>query len=374
MQGTETSGRTLVLSPSIQNPGGIQRYTRTLTRALEEILGSSNVRAIAVAEPQVSARTKKLKLSTSARWRFARQAVREAVRWHPHLIICTHLSLGPAGWAARLLTKRPYWIVVHGIEAWCELPYWKKVALAHADRVIVTSVFSREQVMKRQQIRPEVIRSLPGSLDETLLSIQPARNGLCQFPTDEQRVVLTVARMDSSEGYKGHDVVLRALPSVLTKVPHLFYVVVGGGDDRPRLERLTKELRLTEHVFFAGEVTDSELAALYRRSEVFVLPARTVLDERNPKGEGFGIVFLEAMAFGKPVIGPSYGAPAEIIRDGENGFLIDPLDSPSAAKALLELLTNPRLARAMGKAGSEWVRTHYSYGSFRERLREALAA
>jgi phosphatidylinositol alpha-1,6-mannosyltransferase len=179
--------------------------------------------------------------------------------------------------------------------------------------------------------------------------------------------------MDASEQYKGHDVVLRALSSVIGNVANLTYVIVGGGDDRPRLELLARELGVANHVVFTGEIDDSELAALYQRSELFVLPARTVVGSPNPKGEGFGIVFLEAMAFGKPVVGPRYGAPAEIIRDGQNGFLIDPEDPASVAEALSRLLADPDVAIAMGKAGRNYVRANYSYGAFREKLREALA-
>jgi phosphatidylinositol alpha-1,6-mannosyltransferase len=180
--------------------------------------------------------------------------------------------------------------------------------------------------------------------------------------------------MAAGERYKGHDVVLRALPSVVANIPNLTYVIVGGGDDRPRLEGLAQELGLSQHVVFTGEVTDSELAALYQRSEVFLLPARTVINKFDAKGEGFGIVFLEAMAFGKPVIGPNYGAPVELIQHGKSGLLVDPGDPASVAEALLSILTTPDLAREMGKVGSEWVRRRYSYDSFRERLREALTA
>jgi glycosyltransferase involved in cell wall biosynthesis len=238
---------------------------------------------------------------------------------------------------------------------------------------MVTSAFSREQVVKRHQIDEKRTSSLPCTLDETLLSAEPAEGGAWARISDGQRLVLTVARMAARECYKGHDVVLRALPSVVGKIPNLTYIMVGGGDDRPRLEGLAQELGLTKHVVFTGEVADSELAALYHRSEVFLLPARTVIDKYNPKGEGFGIVFVEAMAFGKPVIGPNYGAPAEIIRQGQHGLLVDPEDSAAIAEALVDLLTNPARAREMGEAGSEWVRRHYSYDSFREMLREILA-
>jgi phosphatidylinositol alpha-1,6-mannosyltransferase len=179
--------------------------------------------------------------------------------------------------------------------------------------------------------------------------------------------------MKASERYKGHDVILRALPSLVTKIPELTYVVVGDGDDRCRLEGLAKDLGVGKHVVFTGEVSDSELAAIYRQSEVFVLPARTVIDGEDPKGEGLGIVFLEAMAFGKPVVGPNYGAPTELIRHGENGLLVDPEDPTSVRDALFDLLSHPDAAREMGEAGSSWVRGHYSYGSFREALRRLLA-
>jgi phosphatidylinositol alpha-1,6-mannosyltransferase len=365
--------RTLVLTPSLRNSGGIQRYTRTLTRALEEILESPNVLTIAAGDPRVSPRSCRVKLSAAARLGFAWRAFCAAVRWRPDLIICTHLSLGPAGWAAKLVTRSAYWIVLHGIEAWRPLPYWKRIALKHADRVIVTSKFSRDQVMRQHKISSEPILSLPCTLDEKLLSVTPATNGRYLQLSDKQRLVLTVARMDASEQYKGHDVVLRALPSVIGNVANLTYVIVGDGDDRPRLESLARALGVADHVVFTGEINDSELAALYRRSELFVLPARTLVGSPNPKGEGFGIVFLEAMAFGKPVVGPRYGAPAEIIREGQNGLLVDPEDPASVARALSRLLADPDVAVAMGKAGRNYVRANYSYGAFREKLREALA-
>jgi glycosyltransferase involved in cell wall biosynthesis len=226
--------------------------------------------------------------------------------------------------------------------------------------------------VKRQRINPERTSSLPCTLDETLLMVEPTNNGPLRSLSDGQRIVLTVGRMIASERYKGHDVVLRALPSVADKIPNLTYVIVGDGNDRPRLEKLTEELGLAKHVVFTGRVSDSELAALYRRSEIFVLPARTIVDDHDSKGEGFGIVFLEAMGFGKPVVGPSCGAPAEIIRHGENGLLVDPENTSAIAGALLSLLANPDAAQRMGSKGASLVQNNYSYASFRQRVQRVL--
>jgi glycosyltransferase involved in cell wall biosynthesis len=211
-------------------------------------------------------------------------------------------------------------------------------------------------------------------LDDTLLKTAPADERVSALISHEKRVVLTVARMAASERYKGHEFMFQALTSIVEKVPNVTYVIVGDGDDRGRLEGLVQSLGIAEHVLFTGKVNDSELAALYRRSEVFALPARTVIDDHNPKGEGFGIVYLEALAFGKPVIGPNCGAPAEIIRHGEHGLLVDPEDPTAIAEALLCLLSNPAKSKDMGAAGINWVHERYSFDSFRERLRLILAA
>jgi glycosyltransferase involved in cell wall biosynthesis len=364
-------GRVLVLAPPLATPGGIQRYTATLIRAVKDLLGDESLCCVAM--PDVPDRNRHGRFPMGLKLRFGWRAAREATRWRPDLIICSHLALGPIGRLLANLHRRPYWIIVHGIEAWASLPWWKRAALRRADRVLVTSAFNREQAVKRHQIDEERILSLPCALDDTLLNVEPAKESLHSYLPDDRRVVLTVARMAAVERYKGHEIVLRALPSVVAKIPNLTYVVVGGGDDRDRLEALTDELGLREHVVFAGVVSDPEVAALYQRSEVFVLPARTVLDDRNPKGEGFGIVFLEAMAFGKPVVGPNYGAPAELIRHGENGLLVDPEDPASVAEALLDLFTHTDAAREMGKSGSNWVRRNHAYESFRGKLRQMLA-
>src|SRR5271157_1939412 len=362
--------KVFLLTPSLERPGGIQRYTVTLARALKDLMGDQFVRCVSLAEDSIG--QGKTRLSARSKWRFGWQAAREAARWRPDVIICARLALGPVGWLLASLGGRPYWVVVYGIEAWISLPFAKRIALRRADRVIVISEFSREQVIKRQRVKAERTACLPCALDEGLTTVEPASAGPHQSLAIGQRVVLTVARMEASEQYKGHDVILRALPSVLSLVPNLAYVVVGEGNDRPRIEALVDNLGLRPHVIFAGRVSDSELVALYNRSDVFALPARTIITSHEAKGEGFGIVFLEAMAFGKPVIGPNYGAPAEFIRHQYQGLLVNPEDSKGMAEALVDLLANPEKAHKMGQAGSDWVRRQYSYGTFREKLQEML--
>jgi glycosyltransferase involved in cell wall biosynthesis len=352
----------------MESPGGIQRYTETLTQALQDLLGRENVRRMAL--PEVPARSE-ARIPWALKCLFAWRAVWEAVRQRPDLIVCAHLGLAPIGCILGKLSRRPYWVIVYGIEAWRRLGSWKRSGLRSADHVVAISAFTREQAIKIHGVVPGRIVTLPCVLDEGLCVSSP-KDWLSRWALGGRRVILTVARLAASEQYKGHDIVLRALPEVIERVPNLSYLIVGDGDDRPRLERVAERLRVTNHVVFTGRVADGELAACYRASEVFVLPARTVLDERDPKGEGFGIVFLEAMAFGKPVIGPNYGAPVELIRHGENGLLVEPEDPAAVAQALMRLLKSPEEARGMGESARQWVRQEYSYESFCRRLREAL--
>jgi phosphatidyl-myo-inositol dimannoside synthase len=365
--------KVLLLAPPLGRAGGIQRYTAMLEQALEDLLSAENVRCVAVEDNTGGVAPRHFTGRTKLR--FALRAWRRSGGWRPDLIICTHLALGPIGWLLARLNQGRCWIVVHGIEGWKRLPYWKRRALYRADRVLTTSSFNREQVMRSQRLMPERMLSLPCAVDNHLLKLEPSsKNGLYRGLLSGRRLILTVARLAGSERYKGHEVVLQALPSVIAQVPELTYLIVGEGDDRPRLEKLADELGLANSVVFTGKVSDAELAAFYRASEVFVLPGRTIVDSGEPKGEGFGIVYLEAMAFGLPVIGPDYGAPTEIIRNGLHGFLVDPGDPWAVARALLRLLGDPEGARRMGAAASEWVRGKYSYLSFRERLQGILTS
>jgi phosphatidylinositol alpha-1,6-mannosyltransferase len=165
---------------------------------------------------------------------------------------------------------------------------------------------------------------------------------------------------------------LEAWPIVLHRLPDAVYWIVGGGDDLARLELKARELGIAASVRFTGPVSPEELAVCYHRCCVFAMPARTELDARARFGEGFGIFYREAMAHGKPVLGPRVGAPAEFIRAGEHGLLVDPASANEVANALIELLGDPERARRMGEAAREFVTSEFSFEKFCQRLQEGL--
>jgi glycosyltransferase involved in cell wall biosynthesis len=179
----------------------------------------------------------------------------------------------------------------------------------------------------------------------------------------EGKIILTVARLAASERYKGIDDVIRAMPSLVREFPDLHYVVVGEGDDRPRLERLAAELAVSDRLLFLGACSDAVVAFCYQACDAYVMPSRS---------EGFGLVYLEAMACGKPVVAAREAAAPEVVVDGETGLLVDYGDVPGLAISIIKLLGNPDLGRRMGEAGRQRFHSHYTFRHFRDRLGDLL--
>lgn len=364
--------RVLLLAPPMATIGGVQRYTDMLGQALSGLLGPSSVRMMSVEHPDrgVGAR----RLPRAIKGGFIAQVLRQGRAWHPDLVICTHVGLAPIGWAMSKLRRCPYWVVIHGREVWGGMPRSKRRALLSADQVLSVSNFTKQRVIDRHGAVSDRIQVLPCAVDAHLLkhSERPSRRP--KMIDESNRVILTVGRLLKDERHKGHDIVLRSLPTVLSEYPNALYVILGDGDDGVGLRELARQLRVHDRVVFVAGATDEELVALYQNCEVFLLPARTVMDDSSPKGEGFGIVFLEAMAFGIPVIGPDRGAPAEFIRHGEHGLLVDPIDPQAVARATIQILKSPAAASRMGEAGRRLVLSEYSFERFKERVRILMRA
>jgi len=362
--------KVLVLGPPLQAVGGIQNYVQTLFAALQNVVGEDGVRIVAVPGEPEQRDDGSFALRPFVKLRFLASAIAAAISWTPDLIICAHIGVAPAGRIIQKLTRIPYWVILYGIEVWGELSLSKQRALRAAQRLVSITRFTLGATIARHSLDNPRALILPPTLpkENTPLSATARTSSDDAQPP----MVLTVGRVASSERYKGHDVMLEAWPSVLRRLPDALYWIAGGGDDLPRLEAKARELGIAASVRFAGPVSSDELAVCYHRCSVFAMPARTELDARAPRGEGFGIVYLEAMARGKPVVGPRVGAPAEFIRDGEHGLLVDPASANELAGALIELLADPERARRMGEAARQFVTSEFSFESFCRRLREGL--
>ena len=170
---------------------------------------------------------------------------------------------------------------------------------------------------------------------------------------------------------KGHDTVLKALPAILRSIPDVTYLIIGDGPFRPNLERLAESLGVRGSVVFAGRVEAGILPECLAICDVFVMTSRARLDQFDV--EGFGLVYLEANACGKPVIGGRSGGIVDAVEHESTGLLVDPVDEKDVAHAVVRLLKDRDLARKLGEQGMQRVRREFTWQHMVERVRTVLA-
>ena len=170
---------------------------------------------------------------------------------------------------------------------------------------------------------------------------------------------------------KGQDTLIRAWPEVLAAVPDALLLIVGGGRYRAALARLAARTGVAGSVVFAGPVPWPELPAYYDAGDVFAMPCRT--RRQGLDVEGLGIVYLEASAAGLPVIGGDSGNAPDAIRPGETGYVVPGRRPAGLVAALVELLTDPAVARVMGEKGMAWVDQEWRWDLVSQRLQRILA-
>jgi phosphatidylinositol alpha-1,6-mannosyltransferase len=352
--------------------GGVQRASRHVAAVTAKFASDRGMAArfLSLNDPQGlhTVRVGSLEFSASghagSKIQFAQAAMRAAGR-KPALVIALHPHLAPIQWAMRTRGgKFRSMVFTHGVEVWQPLGWLRGAALRRADLVIGPSADTVQHLVTEQHILPGKVQRFPWGLDpEFEARLAAATSPPPGFPRTG-RIILTVGRWDRAEQYKGADTLLAALPRVLKAAPDVSLVLVGDGDDRPRLESLARDLGVSEHAHFLHGLTPEQLFACYGNCDVFALPSR---------GEGFGLVFLEAMAYGKPVIGGAHGGIPDIVEDGVTGLLVPHGDVERLAQAFESLFSDPSRAREMGARGREHIEKSFSFAQFQSHLTEILA-
>jgi phosphatidyl-myo-inositol dimannoside synthase len=282
--------------------------------------------------------------------------LREGLRFHPQVVLNMHVVTSPAAWALRRLLSAPVVQYVHADEMRAR-PRLTRRAVQAADAVVAVSSHTEQLALDAGAVPPRLNR-IPNGVDLPD-EVSTRRSG--------DPVVLTVGRL--TQPYKGHDVMLRALPLVRRRVPSVRWVVIGDGPLRPRLEREVAESGLADAVRFLGVLSDSERDRWFDRAHVFAMPSRLPPGEAG--GEGFGIVYLEAAAHGVPVVAGGVGGALDAVEDGRTGLLVDPTDPKAIAGALTELLLDPGRREALGRAGAERAR-EFAWPKVARRVEDVL--
>lgn len=213
------------------------------------------------------------------------------------------------------------------------------------------------------------LEHLPSGVDTERYRPDPAaRQEIRQrYGLGDRPVVVCVSRLVPR---KGQDMLVRALPEIRRHVPGTALLLVGGGPYRERLTRLAQAVGVAEHVVFTGSVSWDELPAHYAAGDVFAMPCRTRGGGLDV--EGLGIVYLEASATGLPVVAGNSGGAPETVLEGETGHVVDGRSLPEITRRVVELLSDPGRARAMGEAGRKWVVDTWRWQDVAERFLRLL--
>lgn len=231
-----------------------------------------------------------------------------------------------------------------------------RAVIAESDVVIPNSNYTRQRLVEFDCNARKLDVILPGVDFKKYGGNEAIQNPFQKYGIEkEARVILSVGRLVERKGF---EYLIGAMASLRNDFPSVKLLIAGYGPREEHLKSLAIEMKLEDSVVFTGEVSEEELLACYSRADVFVLPA--IVDSKGDT-EGLGVVLLEAMAAGKPVVATKVGGIPEAVVDGETGMLVEPKNSAALGKAIRTILLNPTLGNALGRKGKELVKEKFDW-------------
>lgn len=328
----------LLVAPSLTGlGGGIEVYLRQLLEALAQVcprvpLHALLAREAELARPELLSPPLRERLVVTGAHDAARTRrlvelglrAAAAVRLRPQLVVCGHVNYAAIAHGIARATGARLFALAYGVESWRIRSRAAAHALRRADKVVCISAFTAAEVTRELSLPPERVAVLHNAVDTVRFSpgapTEAIERRLAHLPRPR---LLSVCRLDAGEQYKGVDQTIEAVARLRGR-RRLSYLVVGTGSDLPRLRALAAA-RAPEEVSFFGQAGDDELPDLYRASDLFVMPSRN---------EGFGYVFIEALACGLPVVAGSVDGSVDALCGGRLGLLVDPFDPDAIARAI----------------------------------------
>ncbi len=330
--------RSLVLvTDAYGGHGGIAKFNRDFISALSIMPECEEVVAVPRLLPEppaaIPSRVKFIEKAAGGKLHYVISVIRAALCGPYNLIVVGHINLMPFGSLLATIMGIRSALIIHGIDAWTPHHSWiVRNSLSNLERIIGVSNITLTRFGNWTGIKPEKFRLLPNCVDLDHFTPGPKPIELIrELGLNGRTVIMTLGRLASSERYKGFDEVIEALPALAEKIPDIVYLICGDGPDRGRLEEKAARLGVSGRVKFAGYIAEQHKIDYYRAADAYVMPSR---------GEGFGIVFLEAMACGLPVLGSSVDGSKEALLDGELGELADPSNTEQVVKGILNTLAH----------------------------------
>jgi phosphatidylinositol alpha-1,6-mannosyltransferase len=332
---------------------GIARVARLIARTISEFVVAGELEAEGIvlegmAQPP-SGSAIPFRSANGSRFAFVK-AITSAIRTYDAFLYDGPGMARAHGWMP--YPRRPFLTWIHGIESWPGSAHLKQVAAAkRATELVAISAFSRGRAI---ELEPTAARATVCWL-ATETDDPPIRERNNSGPP---RVTI-LSRVDA-DSYKGHFELIRCWPKVRERVSNAVLTIAGSGPGLVQLKRLAAEMQFDPSAIeFRGFIAESALDDLWAETTVFAMPSR---------GEGFGLVYIEAMRWGIPVIASIHDAGNEVNANGVTGFNVNLDDPNELADRIVELLSNPEQARAMGAAGRERWRESFRSSAFRDRF------
>lgn len=347
--------------------GGISQFNRDLISACAELAEVERIvvlpRFAQHSTPPPNAKiAQRVPIARAAAYA-CRAIAQSVVEPRFDVVFCGHLHMMPLALLVSRLSAAPVWLQIHGLEAWAARARWMRWCVEQADLVTSVSRHTRRLFLGWADVEPTRVLILPNTVGEHFTPGVDRESAKKTLGLAGRRVLLTVSRLAKTERYKGHEAIIRRLPEIAEKFADVVYVIAGEGDLRKELKKLVQSLKLDHFVVFTGAMRSSELATLYAGADVYVMPS---------SGEGFGIVYLEAMACGTPVIAGDCDGAHDPLHDGDSGVLTN---EDRLSKDILRLLKqscdSPEKERS---ERGEKVRRYFGRTVFNDRVKLVIGS
>jgi phosphatidylinositol alpha-1,6-mannosyltransferase len=348
MVGEPATVRILLLVTGVFVNGGIQRFNHTLLAALSALDLECDVLSMhdslqSAAQPGFGTRTR-IRGFAGSRWQFLKSAFKSITGNRYDWILIGHVNLLVFAIAALLLkpfSRARAVLIAHGIEVWSHIGPLRRLAFLRLHRTLCVSRYTRQRVLEQvPRLQHDRVTIFPNCLCSTWAGLDPSP----QRPVPDVPFVLSVSRLERGDRYKGIVTVIEALSQLEDLSLH--YIVVGQGNDMAFLREVAARCGVAQRVHFLQGISDAQLVNMYTQCKAFVLPSGK---------EGFGIVFLEAMYFGAPVIAAAEKGALDVVKDGETGLLVQFGDSIGIKRAIERLSADAALREHLRERGRSTV-------------------
>jgi phosphatidyl-myo-inositol dimannoside synthase len=347
--------------------GGIEKVCKVVCRALmngDENPNSRKLSVLSMYDKQADVDDKYLSPSlftgfAEKKIRFVKKAIMEGRCFD--VVILSHINLLSIGFLIKMISPKTRLVLfAHGIEVWGPLSLARRKMLKQCDQVLAVSEFTKKTILQQYQLKEEKVTVLNNCLDPYLPPAVTGKDKALQSRyglTKDNMVLMTLTRLSSKELYKGYAHVLLSIHALKIKFPGIKYLIVGRYDEmeKKRLDSIICQYSLQDDIIFTGYIPDEELAKHYSLADIYVMPS---------KKEGFGIVFIEAMHYGLPVIAGNKDGSADALCDGKLGLLVDPDDQNEIDTAIEKIILN----KACFEPNQELLIEAFSYNNYKKKL------